>query len=224
MESYTPQSVVRVAKRNAGEANASLFALVPIHFMSSQTPPSHLNAITQIESAMRVLIAQGYDISSVQQQHFEWLKSLEHATPTENDRNFAQRQQCSSITELHFAKGEPEILTAEQCFPGRQYTLSPGQRDILRNRYHLTPTKTVKVSWVELFPGTNIIACFGLESCLHVDNARRKHVLKSCVVSPASEFFMQARSRDADREKTARAEGRVPRMNKVESAALEYLT
>lgn len=186
---------------------------------------SRINGIEQIEAALRTLEAYGYCTLPLWTEHNDWLASSERSEPTEADYTWAKQGEAPSNIEDHliqilkfplYAKdaqrGEPpigwreekkygfEVLSAANCFSNRQYTLSSGQRDILRSRHGMTPTKDVLIQDVALFKGTNLISQFTLCSTEHIDVRRRRHVLTEVVICPASAFFSQAAARDKERE------------------------
>jgi len=186
---------------------------------------TRINGIEQVETALHTLQAYGYDTSSLWSEHNAWLLTLDTRSPTEQDVTWAARNPKPSSIEEHFVQilkfpiyavdaqpGDPpigwneqrqyapEVLTAANCFVDRQYQLSPGQRDTLRERHGLTPTKTVVVTHAATFPNTDILWQITIRSAEHVDPRRRKHVLIEAVITPASEFFKVAADRDKERE------------------------
>jgi hypothetical protein len=187
-------------------------------------PNTRINTIDQIETALRILESQGYDTSSIWAEHNAWLLTLDQQQPTERDHAWARRAPApSTIDEL------PEQLTAAKCHAGRQFTLSPGQRDVLRTRFGLTPTKVVEVVNVAVYPNdATLMWSVTLRSAEHVDPRRRKHVLNEVVLVPVSEFFEQAAARDKEREEQAAEQaektGKPTRVKSVTSLALAYLT
>lgn len=180
---------------------------------------TRINAIPTIEQAMKTLSAFGYDVSTVWTQHNTWLATLDERAPDDVDRQFGQRRKEPSSIEEHFqakaseknAQGdkqhnnEPELLSAANCFKDRHYTLTPGQRDVLRNRYGLTPAQHIIVTDVALFKGTNIIWSVTIKSAEHIDPRRRRHVLHAACIAPAAKFFADGIAQDKEREAEAAA-------------------
>lgn len=162
--------------------------------------PTRINGIEQIETAIKCLEAYGYDLTPVWHEHNEWLKSLDSRAPTEFDATWATRNVEPSSTDQHFEDGKPAVLTAADCFVDRQYMLTPGQRDVLRERHGLTPAQVVIVTHAPTFKGTTILWQLAIKSAEHIDPRRRKHVLVEAVMTPASEFFKAASDRDKERE------------------------
>lgn len=189
-----------------------------------------LNSIEQIETALKCLTSHGYATEALWAEHKAWVDSLDARQPTDDDRKWASRSAKPVGMKDHFANGLPEVLTAAQAWEGRQYLLSPGQRDVLRERYGLTPSKVVEVVEVGMFAGTSIIHSITLKSALHVEEHKRKHVLSAVVISPAADFFSTAAAKDAARQDDSpldegdkpvktKAEPKV----KVQSMAMVYL-
>lgn len=189
-------------------------------------PNTRINAIDQIETALKLLTSQGYDTHAIWEDHNAWLLTLDTRECTDDDRRWATQNPMPSTIEEHFVDGEPELLTAARCHVGRQYTLSPGQRDVLRERYGLTPTMTVKATNVELFSAEDVIWSVTLKSTEHVD-PKRRHVLNEVVLCPAATFFRDADIKDKEREleaATKAAEGKPRAQKSTTSMALGYLT
>lgn len=169
-----------------------------------------INGIEQIETALKCLESYGYDQTVTWAKHNAWLKSLDTCEPTELDAVWATRNQEPSSTDQHFKDGRPAVLTASDCFVDRQYTLSPGQRETLRERHGLTPAQVIIITHAPTFKGTNILSQIAIKSAEHIDPRNRRHVLVEAVLTPASEFFRVSAERDKEREamreKSAEAE------------------
>jgi hypothetical protein len=186
---------------------------------------------------LKTLSAYGYDVSAVWAEHNAWLLSLDTRAVTDEDRLWATQLPEPSGMADHFVPvrdatgtivgSEPELLTAARAHVGRQYTLSPGQREVLRDRYGLTPTMVVVAENVELFPTEDVIWSLTLRSVEHVDPVRRRHVLNSVVLSPASAFFRDSAAKDKAREddkaEKAEASGKAKKPTKVRDIAAEYI-
>lgn len=201
----------------------------------STIPPTRINAIEAIETALRVLVAHGYEAGAAGwREHEAWLATLERRTPTEFDFKWATRAPSPTAIAEHLQEKhvymipvkkedgrtfwiknelwENETLKASNCFAGRNFTLSPGQRQVLRERHGLTPSHVVEVTNVTTFPAPNahVMVSFTLKSAVHVDPRRRAHVLNEVVISNAAQFFAKAEESDKAREAEAayRAEKR----------------
>jgi hypothetical protein len=200
--------------------------------MTNLVPSTRINAVEQIEQALKTLRAHGYAVDPLWAEHNAWLASIDSQPCTDFDRTWARQLPEPSTTEEHFAGGVEEVLTSARCHVGRKYTLSPGQRDVLRERYGLTPTVTVVATNVELYSTEDVIYSLTLKSVEHVDERRRRHVLNEVVLCPASAFFHDAAVLDKAREeeaaeRAAEREGREStsaRQPKAASIALAYLT
>lgn len=162
---------------------------------------SRLNAIPTIEGALRLLESYAYDTSSLWAEHHSWLAQFDARKPTDHDVKWATRADEPSPISEHIGAGldQFEQLTASNAFGGRQFLLSSGQRDVLRERHGLTPTKVVLLRNAVCFPGSNVLYQLTIESVEHVTEDRRKHVLISAVINAAS-FFEAASERDKERE------------------------
>lgn len=186
---------------------------------------SRINGIEQIEQALRTLEAYGYDTVPVWAEHNEWLHRLDDHPITDHDSTWATRNEKPGSIDDHFVQilkkpvyGDdrslgpvswvetreyaPELLTSANAFEDRQFELTPGQRDTLREQHGLTPAKTIILSNVVTFPGTNVLRHFTIKSGEHIDPRRRKHVLVEAVVS-AAKFFETSAARDKEREEAA---------------------
>jgi hypothetical protein len=190
-------------------------------------PLTRINAIAQVETALKTLAAYGYNVTSVWAEHNAWLASLDVRAVTDHDRTWATQLPEPANVADHMAGGTFEVLTAARAHVGRQYTLSPGQREVLRDAYGLTPTETITLIDVELFPSEDVIWSLTLKSNEHID-PKRKHVLREVVLQPAAAFFESAalkdKAREEDRaERNADADGK-PRVNRRKSIADFYVT
>ena len=187
------------------------------------------------ESALRLLTAEGFDTRQLWHAHNERCQNEDKRAPTEHDEKWATRAEAPTPVAEHLMEEhvvmfritlddgrkifikqttiDPEILTASNCFPDRQYTLSPGQRDVLRERYGLQLSKIMIVTNVEMFPGTNVIASFQLEAGRHIDPRNKGAVLVKAVVRPAADFFEAGAKREKEaeeRREEQRANGKKP--------------
>lgn len=197
--------------------------------MDHVIPATRINGIEQVETCLKALTSYGYDTTALWKEHNEWLASLDDRKCTDEDRKWATQLPVPSSMEDHFAGGEAEVLTAARCHVGRQYSLSPGQRDVLRERYGLTPTMTVVAENVQMYKDTDVIFALTIRSTEHIDPKRRR-VLNSVVLSPASAFFRDAAAKDAaraeadsvdeDREPSKRVSS--PRIVNTKSLAAAY--
>lgn len=158
-------------------------------------PPTRINAVPQIERALHLLTTMGYDTGELWREHNMWLALYDERKPTARDVAWAKRN--AAPAEL---TAELPTLSAAQCFGDRQFLLTPGQRDILRDKFGLTPTKVVVVQNVALFKDSVLVSGFTLKSAEHVDPRLRTKVLNSVYIHNAAEFFELGHLKDKERE------------------------
>lgn len=176
---------------------------------------TRINAIEHIEQALRTLEAYEYDTKSVWAEHNAWLQTLDAREPDAEDFAWATQNAAPSSILEHAGDGKFEQLTAGNCFVGRQFTLSSGQRDLLRERHGLTPTREVEITNVTTFKDTNIIWSFSLKSTEHIDPRRRKHVLVETTIAPAAHFFKNAAHLDSNSAEQADAKRMIARVERL---------
>jgi len=73
----------------------------------------------------------------------------------------------------HLSLGNDRPTLSCRVEVGRAYALTSGQRDVIRERYGMTPAQLVEVTEVGMFANTKYIRRITLQSCEHVDVARR---------------------------------------------------
>lgn len=98
----------------------------------------------------------------------------------------------------HLALGDDRPTLSCRLVAGRSYSLSPGQRDYIRDRFNMTPARLVKVIEVAVFPGTQLIRLVRLVSEEHVD-PRRRRMMTKFTIDRWGEFCDQARANDEAR-------------------------
>lgn len=159
-------------------------------------PEQHRPAI---ETALRVLESHGFDVKALWRELSTRQSTWERGTPSEDDVRYTLPATQPDLVS-HLIDGKNATLEVARLWNGYSYTLTPGQRSILRDTYGLTPTQTVTVAWVEPWPGTQHPRVMKLTSDLHVDPRNRKHVLVSAVINDVGTFFRNAQELDeADR-------------------------
>lgn len=193
-------------------------------------PATRINAVESIERALHVLTSHGYATAALWAEHNHWLETVDLGPITEDDRHWATQLPEPSSIEQHVANGTFEVLSAARCHVGRHYTLSPGQREVIREIAEMTPTKEVIVTNVTLFPDEDVIRSFTIRSTEHID-PRRRHVAREVVITPAWKFFASAATKDKEREERNAAaeaarlgEPKAPKVPKAQSIGLSYLT
>lgn len=81
---------------------------------------------------------------------------------------------------------------------GRQYSLTPAQRDVIRDWFDMTPAPTVKVVAVSMYAGTQAVKHVHIVSCEHVD-PRRRAMLTQFSITSWGEFCDKVRQREIER-------------------------
>ena len=170
-------------------------------------------------NAVRCLTAQGYDLTDLFKQHETRLQAEFSKEITELDLMFAITTPES--WDSHFQPenvfditvGGYKTLTLGNIRQGGQFKLSPAMRDVLRERYALTPTETITVRELNLYPGSKVVKRLTLESNAHIaDPKMRKHVLQACAITDFTRFMiavklseeMRVKADNADRDTTSR--------------------
>lgn len=148
-----------------------------------------------IEAALRVLEGHGFDVKSLWRELATRVSTWERGTPSEDDVRYTLPSVQPDLLN-HLVDGAKQTLSPSVMWNGYSYTLTPGQRSILRDTYGLTPTQTVTVAWVEAWPGTQHPRVMKLTSDLHVDPRNRRHVLVSAVINDVGTFFKNAMELD----------------------------
>ena len=168
--------------------------------------------------AVKTLTAQGYDLTDLFKQHETRLQAEFSKEITEMDLLFAITTPES--WDAHFQPenvfditvGGYKTLTLGNIRQGGQFKLSPAMRDVLRERYGLTPTETITVRELNLYPGSKVVKRLTLESNAHIaDPKMRKHVLQACAITDFTRFMiavklseeMRVKGDNADRKTTS---------------------
>ncbi len=125
------------------------------------------------------------------------IEDYERGVPTDEDKQFVVPLVAPMITS-HFDGKNPVVLEASNMWGGYHYTLSPGQRRWFREFTGLTPTFTVTISRVEVWPGTQHPRAFKVVSDLHVPENQRRHVLTEYMVYNVGRFFLKAKELDEE--------------------------
>lgn len=144
------------------------------------------------ETLIKLLEGQGYNVNSLREQMAVRAEELS-ATADEYDLMYICPSDRPLISE-HVWKGEKQVLSPGNAYQGYSYTLSPGQRQWLKDMFNLTPTATVTLSEVALWEGNHPRRII-LASDEHVD-VRRRHVLSRVVISNPGKFFYDSHKLD----------------------------
>lgn len=150
--------------------------------------------LDQIETYIKYLDSQGLDMKPVWAQLREMTERERTAKPDELDLQYICPCVIPTISE-HVWRGQKQVLSPTNIFKGYSYTLSPGQRQWLRDNYGMTPTETVTILDLGVWPG-NHPKSITLRSDEHVD-PRRRHVLVKATITRPGRFFHEAQQLDA---------------------------
>jgi hypothetical protein len=173
-------------------------------------------ALVKINEAVGVLNDYGYNTARV----MEWLAGRleeQRVQPTEVDRLWPLAGKVS-ITE-HLVPNVKEIVKSASGVDvvlshgsaaerptlscrlqvGMAYSLTPGQRDVIRDRFHMTPAPLVEVIECAMYADNVHIRRVTLKSCEHVD-PRRRAVMTKFSIDEWGQFCADAKRRDIDRE------------------------
>jgi hypothetical protein len=162
-------------------------------------PVRFLNEWDTIEDAIGLLKSHGFNMRGTQEQYDDW-RYICQRQPTADDLKYKLTPAATASEHLvgHGTDERPPLST--RLVVGRAYSLTPGQRDVLRERYGLTPTRTIIVTGYNTFepvhPG--VIRWVTIKSNMHVDDTR-KHILISATIGDFGHFMATAEQRDRDR-------------------------
>jgi hypothetical protein len=118
------------------------------------------------------------------------------AKPSEADLRWPVEQ--PTVVAEHITLGNDRPVLSCKLQVGRAYSLTPGQRDVVRDWFNMTPAPLIEVLEVALYPGTQYIQRVTLKSCEHVD-PRRRRVMTKFAIDKWGEFCSQAKQRDTER-------------------------
>ena len=106
---------------------------------------------------------------------------------------------------------------------GMAYSLTPGQRDVIRDRFNMTPAPLVEVLECAMYEDGVHIRRVTLKSCEHVD-PRRRAMMTKFSIDAWGQFCADAKQRDADREEakaTEQAESEAKGSDKVKPTKIK---
>lgn len=150
--------------------------------------------IEQIETYIKYLDSQGLDMKPVWAQYRELVERERTAQPDVLDLQYICPCVQPTISE-HVWRGQKQVLSPTNIFKGYSYTLSPGQRQWLRDNYGMTPTETVTILDLGIWPGNHPKSII-LRSDEHVD-PKRRHVLIKVSINRPGKFFHEAQLLDS---------------------------
>lgn len=169
-----------------------------------------------INGAIRTLGEWGLPTRLVMEALDERLEE-QRVQPTEVDRMWPLARRIS-ITE-HLVPNVKEVVTSASGVDvmlshggdrerptlscrlqvGMAYSLTPGQRDVIRDRFNMTPAPLVEVIECAMYSDNIHIRRVTLKSCEHVD-PRRRAMMTRFSIDAWGQFCADAKQRDADRE------------------------
>lgn len=172
-----------------------------------------------IRNAISVLESAGLDTSEVSAEFHGLLHSAESYVPANYPEAYRVRSVPLSITE-HLTE-DRDMTCANLHSPssnGRIYTLTKGQRAVLRERYGMTPTKEVVVTEIAVWPAApTCVQHILVRSTEHVPDSRH-HVLNAATITDWVAFCTAARAID---EAEVDVDEDTPRTKKQQTAAAE---
>jgi hypothetical protein len=186
---------------------------------------NQISKYEQTEFHLKGLERLGYEVKNLWRElEARRVREEEGEVPGDLARRYSVPTQCPP-TEEHMVEGRPQVLKPEVMWVGHHYTLTPGQREWLRNFAGLTPTVTVTIGWLEVWKGTQHPKAFKMVSDVHVDPKHRRHVLTELVIRDAGRFFFEAGELDREREEAKVKEGKekVQKVNKENEPSKEFL-
>ncbi len=165
----------------------------------------------EIRRALDVLRSASLDDGNLTELEHEVqsvILTAENFVPAEYPDRFRIRAVPVPISE-HIA-GDNVMTCSNLHAPssnGRSYTLTPGQRTVLRDRYGMTPTKTVVVEEIAIWPAApTCVRHVILRSNEHVPNTR-KHVLNRAIIDDWVSFCDAALTIDSQEAESASSTG-----------------
>lgn len=166
-----------------------------------------MSKYTEMEFAhVGYLIAQLGQYSVPTEHASEWLeRQLDKARqgPSEADLRWLV-EPADTVTDHLAVNATVDARPALSCklVVGRQYSLTPSQRDVVRDWYDMTPAPTVMVASIALHEGTQAVKSVLVVSCEHVD-PRRKAMLTQFSITKWGTFCDKVRQREHERAEEA---------------------
>ena len=190
-------------------------------FRRAMTVPNTLvnKGFTEMEFAhMHALLGQLEFYGAPTQAASEWVEArVERARqgPSEADLRWLV-EPADTVTDHLAVDAANDARPALSCklVVGRQYSLTPAQRDVVRDWYDMTPAPTVKVASIALHEGTQAVKSVLVVSCEHVD-PRRKAMLTQFSITKWGTFCDKVRQREHERAEELLAEAKEHKAPKV---------
>jgi hypothetical protein len=156
---------------------------------------SNGESLVKLQEAIDTLRAYGLPVKGVQDALTQRVED-DKRVPDEADRRWSVGPVPSIEDHLSMGDGRPTLGCG--MVVGRAYELTPGQRDVLRERFGMTPSRLVRVDEVAMFDGGQMIKRVILHSEEHVPSNRR-HLMVAVVIDHWGEFMDAAQAKDAQR-------------------------
>lgn len=153
-------------------------------------------AVPEVEAALGVL--EKWQVPcGASRAWFETAVEEMRRQPTEEDMLWPFTPPEMVGEHLSIGNDRPTLSCA--LVTGRAYSLTPGQRDYIRDHYNMTPAKLVKVIELAFYPGGKYIRRVTLVSEEHIDPRRRAMVVKLSIDN-WGRFCTEAKKNDEDRQ------------------------
>lgn len=118
--------------------------------------------------------------------------------PTDDDKRWPLEPPLHIAEHVSLGDDRPELSC--RLVVGRAYSLTPGQRDVIRERWGMTPAPLIEVVEVALFSESKYVKRVVLRNCEHVDLSRRRHVVTKLTIDSWGQFMSAAKQKDQERE------------------------
>ena len=165
--------------------------------------PWSYNDTQRIVEAVNVLTHYGLPTRLVVEDYLAKL-SEQRRQPSDDDLRW-QRVEATPIAD-HISVGNDRPTLDSSAVVGRLYSLTPGQRDFIRDTYNMTPTKLVEVLEVAVFhENPRCIRRVILRSTDHIADPRRTKVINKLVIDHWGHFMSTAKANDDRRRDEAEA-------------------
>lgn len=183
------------------------------------------------EEALRHLESQGFEVKQLWRELTARGEARADEAPPPEDCVHALPKEAPQI-ESHFVDGVAEVLQVSKLWEGYSYSLTAGQRELLREMYGMTPSQTVTVTWIEKWPKSDWLRSLRIQSDVHVDPRLRRHLLTAVVIKTTGKFFAEAERLDnvevvklrSFLDETSLAVGKVFQLEPEEKWAIEDLS
>jgi hypothetical protein len=120
----------------------------------------------------------------------------------------------------HVDQGDDRPVLSAQVEIGRAYSLSPAQRDVIRQWFNMTPAPLVEVIDLALFPESQIIRHIVLRSVEHID-PRRRRVMNKFTIDRWGRFMSAVAARQAEIQQQRELDRYISRVAKLLEDAKE---